>query len=101
METNLRSEPVLGEHQKGYEEWGVVIAWGHVGAVYDGEEFDRWCILTLLNPENRIPNVANYAIRYFYPDRIPANVLGRTEASADFPNIVPAVEAYCDWGMDY
>lgn len=79
---------------------GVVVAWGHVDAVYEGEEYERWCVLVLLDPEHRISNVENYSVRYIYPFDIPDNS-DRVEIDVRFPNIVPAVEAYADMGMDY
>lgn len=95
-------EPVLGEVFQQYANLGTVIAWGWVDALYEGEEFSRWCILTLLPDEFRIPNVANYAVSYYYPHAIPDNVFSnRIEAFYTYGNIVPAVRCYEEMGMDY
>lgn len=99
---NIYGKPVLGQPapDSPYGE-ETVIAWGHVDATVGGVEWERWCILTLLSPRVRIPNVANYAVYYFYPGHIIPAGSSRIEARATFPNIVPAVEAYRQWGMDW
>ena len=97
--TNVYPKPELGKPCPGTN-GEIVIAWGHVEAVVDDKEYDRWCILTLLPELLRAPNEENYAVIYLYPGELPPNTQ-RHESRAHFPNIVPAVEYYIQMGMDW
>lgn len=89
------------------QDLGTVVAWGHVDALCGTpDEAERWCLLTLLPVHKRIANEANYLVSYVYPDLLPPAADGdgladRLEVSYGFPNIVPAVEQYCELGMDW
>jgi len=88
-----------------------VIAWGYANAEVDGEEYERLCILTMIANEDLLPGRANYSVYHWYPpSQVPPNTppnivmnhgFGYFEKSRSFQNIVPAVECYKDWGMDY
>jgi hypothetical protein len=93
------AEPVLGEQFFAADD--IVIAWGWIGAYHEGVDYERWLIITLLPPKERVPNVKNYCVTHYYPAALPPNCNSRIETQSTFPNIVPAVEWYVDNGMDY